>query len=106
MVFRVVREDMLRELLAIADVAVNGNRDDAAEVARRHLPRLIAGLKAVLARHVPDEYGHCVVCVTGRRWRRGPRLCRVLTEFQLAVVNYDQQPLRPARHRLCPKRSG
>lgn len=105
MTFRALHEDLLREFAAITDVAVNGDRDAAAEIARRHVPRLVAGLRAVLAEHVPDEQGQCAVCVSGRWWRRGPRLCRLLTEFRLAMVTYDQKPLSRARHRLCPRRS-
>jgi len=98
LVFRAVRENVLGQFADVVDVAVNGDREAAAEVARRHLPRLVAGLRALLADHVPDADGHCAAC--GSRRRRGPRLCRQLTEFQLAIVAYDQNPLRAARHRL------
>ncbi len=102
LVFRAVRENVLGQLADLADIAVNGDRDTAAEIARRHLPRLLAGTRALLADHVPDSDGHCVACAS--RWRRGPRLCRQFIEFQLAIVAYDDKPVRPARHRLWSKR--
>jgi hypothetical protein len=101
LVFRAVRESVLGQFADLADIAVNGDRDAAAEIARRHLPRLVAGMRALLAGHVPDSDGHCVACASRRR--RGPRLCRQFTEFQLAIVAYDERPLRPARHRLWRK---
>jgi len=103
LVFRAVREKVLDQFTDLVDIALNGDRDTAAEIARKHLPRLLAGLRALLADHVPDADGHCVACASRRR--RGPRLCRKFTEFQLAIVTYDERPLRPARHRRWSRRS-
>jgi hypothetical protein len=48
LVFRAVRESVLGQFADLADIAINGDRD-AAEIARRHFPRLAAGMRASLA---------------------------------------------------------
>lgn len=103
-VFGALQENVLNRLAEVCDVAVNGDLDAAASVARAEMPRLVAGLRALVLQHRPDENGQCVQCVAGRWWRRIAVPCHVLLELQLSMMNYDQKPIRPSRHRARGRR--
>jgi len=97
MVFTVLQGNVLSRLDEACDVAVNGDLDAAASVARREMPRLAAGLRALVMQHGPDENGQCVQCAAGRWWRRSTVPCHVLLELQLAMMNYDERPMSVGR---------
>ncbi|WP_158854640.1 hypothetical protein [Saccharothrix deserti] len=84
-VFGALQEEVFAHLDAACDIALEGDEHAAASTARAELPRLVAGLRVLLAQHVPDANGHCRSCRVGRWWRRTPVPCRVLLEYQLAV---------------------
>jgi hypothetical protein len=101
-VFAALRDRLWSDLETTCDIVLDGDDRTAAVAARGELPGLIAGLRALLARHVPDANGHCTQCRAGRWWRRAPVPCRVLLEFQLAR---DDAPTRRPRHRLSTTRN-
>jgi hypothetical protein len=99
-VFATLRDSMLHELDSTVDTVTRGHQRDAVSVARQELPRLVAGLRALIALHVPDEEGFCVQCGRGRWWRRQHAPCRVLLAYHIAIKDFDDLPsVEPAKHR-------
>ena len=100
-VFFNLREAMLSRLDRAVDVVAKGHRHDAVSCARRELPRLVAGLRALIALHTPDADGYCGECRGGRWWRRQHSPCRVLLAYYIAAKEFDDQPEAvAAKHRL------
>lgn len=92
-----VRREVLAHLELACDVAMNGDDPAAASVARRELPGLVAGLRALLAEHVFDVNGYCRTCRSSRWWRRTPGPCTALLTFRLGMTRGTEAPR--ARHR-------
>ncbi|NIH88083.1 hypothetical protein [Amycolatopsis granulosa] len=92
------RLDDLRRSAGLAD------RDGAAELAAREIPRLVEALRATLATHAPDARGHCPVC-RGRVSRllfrrRGRTPCRAYLAAQLSLGPAIEDVVRPrTKHR-------
>ena len=63
------RLDMLEELVRSAD------NESLLSLARRELPRLTQGWRALLAAHAPDSRGRCPECSS--RWRPRAAPCSV-----------------------------
>lgn len=99
-VFVNLREAMFGRLDRAVDIVTRGHQRDAIAFARRELPRLVAGLRALIALHAPDAEGYCRECRRGRWWRRQHSPCLALLAYYIAVKEFDDQPpVEPAKHR-------
>lgn len=105
-VFVNLRESLLFKLDHAVEVVVEGRECDVVSFARQELPRLVSGLRALIAQHEPDADGYCRQCKRGSWWRRHHAPCRVLLAYHLAVDGQNPDPqVRRARHR-APERVG
>ncbi|MFI9811435.1 hypothetical protein [Saccharothrix variisporea] len=80
-----IRAGVIARLDRVSDIAEDGEDEAVICVAREEVPALLAGTRALISLHRPDDQGRCRACRGGRWWRRRPVPCRPLLEFQLAV---------------------
>lgn len=80
-----IRAAVVADLDRVRDIAEDGDDETVVAVARSEVPALLAGTRALISLHRPDDKGRCRACRGGRWWRRRPVPCRPLLEFKLAV---------------------
>ncbi|MGH3437686.1 MAG: hypothetical protein ACRDRN_14575 [Sciscionella sp.] len=85
-VYRELHESVRHRLADLEALSATSDGPATAELAREELPKLIAGLRALLEAHQPDGRGHCPTCRRRLLRRRSPSPCRAYLSTYLCLL--------------------
>jgi hypothetical protein len=94
---------LLEQLTYLDRLAKNADRESLAVLAPDELPRLIRGLRAVLAPHTADAHGRCRRCNRWRPWRRALPCDNWDRAYEEIMVAAPSNPTGPVVFRGGPR---